>query len=132
MLLATATAPGAPSDIIAGVKTKAPPEPMNPLNKPATRPMTIRAMIFCGVISMNIMEISLITFSPVSLSRVTITFLLMGILSSVIGTLKTSTCDSLFPSLVNTAVRFLKSTLVNRPVNRSLGGGAPPASTVFR
>jgi len=38
MLLATATTPGTPMLIIAGVSTNAPPEPMKPLTMPPTKP----------------------------------------------------------------------------------------------
>jgi hypothetical protein len=38
MLEATATIPGTPRLIIAGVSTKAPPEPMKPLTMPPTKP----------------------------------------------------------------------------------------------
>ena len=38
MLLATATTPGTPRLIMAGVRTKAPPEPMKPLTMPPTKP----------------------------------------------------------------------------------------------
>jgi hypothetical protein len=43
MLEATATMPGTPRVIMAGVSTKAPPEPMKPETMPPTKPTTKRA-----------------------------------------------------------------------------------------
>src|SRR5512143_3095127 len=53
MFEATATMPGAPSVIIAGVSTKAPPEPMKPDTMPPTKPTRISRIAVSGVISMK-------------------------------------------------------------------------------
>jgi hypothetical protein len=45
MLLATATAPGAPILIMPGVSTKAPPVPMKPLRVPPRKPSKMRKII---------------------------------------------------------------------------------------
>ena len=53
MLLATAVSPSTPMLIIPGVRTKAPPEPMNPLKTPPKNPRTINEMMITGFRSMK-------------------------------------------------------------------------------
>ncbi len=54
MLLATATSPGTPRLIMPGVRTNAPPEPMNPLTRPPTNPTRNRYMMFIELRSMKL------------------------------------------------------------------------------
>src|SRR5512134_2158666 len=55
MFDATATIPGAPIVIIAGVSTNAPPEPMKPLTMPPTNPTRKSWTALAGSIWMNVM-----------------------------------------------------------------------------
>ena len=54
MFEATATMPGTPIDIIAGVSTNAPPEPMKPDTMPPTKPTNSRNRMFPAVRSMKL------------------------------------------------------------------------------
>src|SRR4030042_6152789 len=66
ILLATATRPGTPRLIIPGVKTKAPPEPINPLTSPPMKPTTNKYKTFHKDKSIKL-AISCISLFPLKL-----------------------------------------------------------------
>src|SRR3989339_767024 len=128
MLLATATAPGTPRDIMAGVMTKAPPEPMKPESKPPTAPITSRARSLLTLISMNMMEISFITLSPAAcLSRLISTFWFIFMSSGCIFSPMARMMSSLVSSFWKTMVRSAAFTSVIMPLSISLDGPSPAA-----
>ena len=125
MLLATAMAPGAPMVIMAGVRTKAPPEPIKPLRRPPISPMISRAMILETFMSMNMMSMLLMTFSPACLSRLTITFLSILTSSGTSACPRTRCIVSSLPAFLKVVMRVVSSTLRKTPFMTSFGGGPP-------
>ena len=63
MFEATATMPGTPIDIMAGVSTKAPPDPMKPETRPPTKPTKSRKAILPTVRSMKLSALASIAGS---------------------------------------------------------------------
>src|SRR5660397_205076 len=122
ILLATATAPGAPSDIIAGVSTKAPPEPMKPLSRPPTRPTISRAINLSLVRPRNMTVISVTVSEPLLSLNDTLAVSSSLTSSAFIDSSSLTVVGSLVSEGTNVAVWEASFTWVNDPILKLSGG----------